>query len=341
MLTQKPAKVLWDAHLDYDILPLDILEGAAVEGSCLKINQETYQCLVVPRAPLLPEKALAALNGLSAKGLPVIYIDGAPAGIKSPEIVPLEKLAEAIAGRGIGDIKVEGDFPLLRICHWIRGKNHYFMLFNEDVEKTAKTIVRFPCSGNCLKVNLLDGLYSAHQGPSVPLELSPYQSVVVVFGDELPEANYREAEYTSAETLDLPWDIELYDMGKGDLDGKFKPYLQKSKLQNITGPGAFPEFSGIIRYKAEFSLENAGGSLALDFGAVGETVKLKLNGQDCGLAICPPYRFDVSGKLKAGNNSIEAEVANTLAQAIKDPFSFFIQIPPSGLTGPVRLLRGK
>jgi hypothetical protein len=341
MFTQKPAKALWDAHIDYDILPLDTLyEDAVVEGSGLRVNQEIYQCLVVPRAPLLPEKAIAALNRLAAAGLPVIYADGAPAGIVSPELVPLERLAAVIAGRGIGDIKVEGDFPLLRVCHWVREGNHYFMLFNEDLEKPAKTTVHFPCSGNCLKINLLDGLYSAHEGSSMAIDLAPYQSLVAVFGENLPEPNYTEAEYHSAETLDLRWDIELYDTGKGTLDGKFKPYLQKAELRNITGPDEVPDFSGIIRYKTEFNLRRAEGPLALDFGAVGHTLKLKLNGKDCGMAICPPYRFDVTGKLQAGNNSIELEAANTLTQAVKDYFSFFVQIPPSGLTGPVRLFRG-
>jgi hypothetical protein len=340
MLTQKPAKALWDAHIDYDILPLDILyEGAVVRDSNLRVNQEYYRCLVVPRATLLPEKAVAMLNGFAAKGLPVLYVEAAPMGIQSPEVVPLGNLAADLRERGIGDITVEGDFSLLRICHWSRNENHFFMLFNEDVEKAAKTVIRFPCSGKCLKINLLDGFYSAHEGSAMAVDLSPYQSLIAVFGEDLPKPNYTEAKYSSTETLDLKWDIDLYETGTGVLDGKFKPYRKSTELHNITGLDGVPDFSGIIRYRAEFNLQKTGGNMALDFNASGQTVKMKLNGKDCGMRICQPYQFDVTGIVKPGINTLELETANTLVYSVKDPLSFYIQIPPSGLQNPVLLLR--
>ncbi|MDR2135093.1 MAG: hypothetical protein LBO76_00595 [Treponema sp.] len=341
MFTQAPAKILWEAHLDYDILPLDaLLEGAAVEDSRLRVHQEYYRCLVVPRSALLPPGALAALNGLAAAGLPVLYAGGAPAGIRSPEVVPLEHLAAAIRKQGIGDITVKGDFPLLRVSHWARGLNHFFMLFNEDIVKPAATTVRTPCSGKYLKLDLLNGRYSAHEGPSVAISLAPYQSLVVVYGPELPEPNCAEAGYRSAETLDLSWDIDLYETGTGALNGAFTPYRKNSALHNITGAEGKPDFSGRIRYRAEFSLQKAEGILALDFNAPGQTVKMKLNGKDCGMRICPPYQYDVTGIAKPGANTLELEIANTLVQSVKDQFSFYVQIPPSGLQDPVRLLRG-
>jgi hypothetical protein len=341
MLTQKPAKVLWDAHIDYDILPLDSLyEGATVEDSRLRINQEYYLCLVVPWSAMLPEKALTALNGLAAAGLPVLYTGGAPARIRSPEIVPLEQLAATVRKRGAGDITVEGDFPLLRISHWTRNGSHFFMFFNEDIMKPAKTTVHVPCSGKYLKINLLDGCYSAHEGSSVAIDLAPYQSFIASYGEELPEPNCTEYEYRPAETLDPAWDIELYETGTGVLNGTFKPYRKNSKLHNITGAEGKPDFSGLIRYRAEFNLPTAPvGPAALDFNAPGQTVKMKLNGKDFGMKICPPYRYDVTGVIKAGANTLELEIANTLVQTVKDHFSFYIQIPPSGLQEPVQLIR--
>jgi hypothetical protein len=280
--------------------------------------------------------ALAALNKLAAAGLPVYYMDAAPRGINKPEVVALEKIAETLTKQGMTDVTVDGDFPLLRISHWIRGANHYFMLFNEDVTKSAKTLVHFPCSGSFLKVNLLEGLYSKYQGTDLAIDLCPYQSTIIVYGEDLPKPNYQETEIKSAETLELKWDIELCDTGRQET--AFKAYKQNAELHNITGVDAVPEFSGLIRYKGEFNLKNADKVIGLDFGTVGQTIKLKLNGTDCGLRICPPYRYDVSGMTKAGNNTLELEVANTLAQEVKDNFSFYIQLPPSGLMGPVQVL---
>jgi hypothetical protein len=343
MLTQKPAKLLYDAHLDYDILPLDTLrEDAKIENAKLLVNEETYHCLIGPRSPLLPEDGIAALNKLAAAGLPVYYMDAAPQGIKNPLVLPLEKLTETLIKQGIADVSVEGDFPLLRISHWVRDKHHYFMLFNENVTKSAKTLVHFPCSGSGLVLNLLDEISTAHEGKDLAIDLSPYESMIVVYGEDLPKPNSEKLHFSSAETLDLKWDIELCNTVSQR--GIFKPYRQNAELHNITGPDAVPNFSGIIRYKGEFNLadmsDSIAANMALDFGTVGESLKMKLNGKDCGLRICPPYRYEVTGIAKAGTNTLEIEVANTLVQELKDWESCYIQIPPSGLMGPVRLLLG-
>jgi hypothetical protein len=126
-------------------------------------------------------------------------------------------------------------------------------------------------------------------------------------------------------------------MGKGEVNGKFKPYRKGVELHNITGSDENADFSGIMRYRAEFTLDKAENAIALDLGIVGHTAKLKLNGKDCGMAICPPYIFDISGAAKEGVNTAEIEAANTLTQAVKDHFSFYIPLPPSGVFGPVRL----
>ena len=57
----------------------------------------------------------------------------------------------------------------------------------------------------------------------------------------------------------------------------------------------------------------------------------------CGMRICPPYRFDITDAACSGENRLEVVVANTLANRLKDHHSAFVQIPPSGLLGPVTL----
>lgn len=96
-------------------------------------------------------------------------------------------------------------------------------------------------------------------------------------------------------------------------------------------------FAGWIRYRANFTLspEEAANIRALSLGEVGMTARVCLNGADLGERICAPYLFNVKGALAAGNNTLEIAVANTLAGAVRDPFSMFLQIPRSGLLGPV------
>jgi hypothetical protein len=283
---------------------------------------------------------VSALNILASSGLKVVYVNQAPAGIENPEIVPLETLAVELVGLGLAGVKLDG-FPLLRIGYWKRGGTHIFMLFNEDIVNPVDTVVHFPCDGPYLKLNLLEGFHSAGKGGAVPVKLTPYQSVIVAYGDDLPAPNYVEPVFTSSRTLNLKWDIALRATGGDPVETSFTPYLKGAALHNITGPGEKPDFSGLILYTSDFTVSGTVPNAALDFGEAGETISLKLNGKDCGLRICKPYVFDVSGLLKEGPNRIEAEVSNTLVQHVKDFFSFFVRIPPSGLLGPVVLLEGK
>ena len=110
-------------------------------------------------------------------------------------------------------------------------------------------------------------------------------------------------------------------------------------LRSITAPECRPEFSGVIRYRAKFMLEDTKGLAALDLGTVGETARLILNGHDLGRRVCPPYIFRVEDALKIGENTLEIFIANSLAYTIEDRFSSFMQLSPSGLLGPVRWLR--
>ena len=77
----------------------------------------------------------------------------------------------------------------------------------------------------------------------------------------------------------------------------------------------------------------------LDLGQVGQNARLTVNGVDCGIRICAPYCFDLSGILKDGENTLEIVVSNTLAQKHRDNFSHFLALEPAGLLGELRLLK--
>ena len=99
-----------------------------------------------------------------------------------------------------------------------------------------------------------------------------------------------------------------------------------------------PHFSGDIRYEWEMEVEEAGEYL-LDLGEVGEAVQVRINGEDAGRRIMPPYVLDVSGYLKPGINRVEATVSNHSGFRRRDEFSRYLLFEPSGLLGPVKLKR--
>lgn len=73
----------------------------------------------------------------------------------------------------------------------------------------------------------------------------------------------------------------------------------------------------------------------LDLGEVFETAEVKVNGISAGLRLCRPYRFDLTGLLKKGENQITIEVTNCLGTALRDPISHYLMIEPFGIEGPV------
>ena len=92
-----------------------------------------------------------------------------------------------------------------------------------------------------------------------------------------------------------------------------------------------------IKYEAEFEAES--GKAMLDLGAVGEVAELYMNDKLVGEKLFPPYSFDVSDYIKDGSNKITAIVSNHNGYSIRDRYSKFLLFEPSGLLGPVKLMK--
>jgi hypothetical protein len=77
-------------------------------------------------------------------------------------------------------------------------------------------------------------------------------------------------------------------------------------------------YSGIATYKTTFDAPPAGPVplLYLSLGSVYKIARVKLNGETLGIVWTPPYRLDVTGKLRPTGNVLEIEVANTWANRL-------------------------
>ena len=123
-------------------------------------------------------------------------------------------------------------------------------------------------------------------------------------------------------------------------------------------------FSGTAIYSKSVNIPagvlGEGRRLFLDLGSVGSLARVVLNGEDLGSLWGYPYRIDISGAAKAGDNQLQVHVTNAwhnrLAGAAVSPASFTgagieqvwgsslpaynagTELLPSGLMGPVKLL---
>ena len=116
-------------------------------------------------------------------------------------------------------------------------------------------------------------------------------------------------------------------------------------------------YSGKAIYKTTFDLNTPLKEVKIiDLGVVKDVgiAKVKLNGKDFGILWCPPYRVSVAGLLKEKGNILEIEVVNTWRNRLigdreKPDSQRFTKtnitinpdwkLEPSGLLGPVRLLK--
>jgi len=99
-------------------------------------------------------------------------------------------------------------------------------------------------------------------------------------------------------------------------------------------------FSGGVRYRREFRLDDPAESVVLDLGRVRGTAEVAVNGQGVGVRVWSPYRFDLTDAVRPGVNHLEVTVFNTLAPYLDDcspTMGVFSGQRLSGLLGPVRL----
>lgn len=100
-------------------------------------------------------------------------------------------------------------------------------------------------------------------------------------------------------------------------------------------------YSGGISFVHHVQLkdEQKSNQILLDLGDVRTSAEVKVNGKSVGVRLAPPYVFDLSEAIHAGDNEIEVEVLNTLANFMSaGPTKYVYKGQTvSGLLGPVTL----
>ena len=174
----------------------------------------------------------------------------------------------------------------------------------------------------------------------IPMEFDAFQSFFVVFGgkDEKPasktEKNFPELK--TVQELSGAWEVAFDPKWGGPEKIAF------DTLQDWTTrpePG-IKYYSGIATYRKTFNLAQVPeGKTYLDLGVVHDMARVRLNGKDLGVVWCAPWRVEVTGAIKAGDNQLEIEVVNRWANRLigdKQPADAnvrTVECPPGFLGG--------
>ena len=192
---------------------------------------------------------------------------------------------------------------------------------------------------------------------SVPLHLDPWGSVFVVFRNPTKKtSNIIPAKVESRLTsIGSPWTVN-FQPGRGAPASL--TFDKLTSWSDSTDEGV-RYFSGYATYSQTMQAPpnwfSNGASLWLDLGEVKNIAVVTVNGKDLGTVWHAPYRVDLTGSLKPGQNQISIKVINSWVNRLigdlqpdaKTKYTFTSwkvykkdsPLLPSGLIGPVSVIQ--
>ncbi|QRP48467.1 glycosyl hydrolase [Amycolatopsis sp. FDAARGOS 1241] len=237
----------------------------------------------------------------------------------------------------------------------------YFIVNRRNVRTTVPLTLRSagsavetwdPVTGQTAPITF-DATSGATQ---LTVDLGPVDSVFVLVSDgkpgakTVPPSTERQiGAVTGAWRVDFP-------AGPGAPAGANFPFLRSFSQE--TDPG-IRYFSGTATYSTTFDVPadwtKGGGRLLVDLGEVHDIAEVAVNGADAGIAWRAPYRFDITGALRAGTNTLQVKVTNswfnrlvgdqqagaTQIAYVQPPLKNIAagtELKPAGLLGPVRIV---
>ena len=191
----------------------------------------------------------------------------------------------------------------------------------------------------------------------VPLHLEPDDAVFVVFrkASAAPARAVPEQIETDLATIAGPWDLAF----QADRGAPTEISVSTLSSWSDNSDVGVKYFSGTGTYtkaiQAPVDWFKTGARLWIDLGDVKNLAEVAVNGQPLGILWKTPFRVDITSALKAGANTLEIKVTNLWVNrligdqqpsATKKYTYTAVQfyranspLLPSGLLGPVRILR--
>ncbi len=343
MPVQKPLRKLYEAQILADTIPLDVFEEKdryhTDTENGLKVNEQDYKVLIVPKAQYISKKTADTLRSLT---IPVIFVEDFPEILEtgekmSSEMTTLNYLAEEVKRYVSPSLVLEPASRDIRILEYTKDEKMFFLV-NEGKDAYHGTI-RLDPDKNYYEYDALANKIYRFEGNEVTL--LPLHSLILLEGE--PE------EELLSERISLKGDhIELQNFIRSSGSAINYPHLDN--LKEVTLPDDVTKddknFSGFIRYEKSVDTGSRKKGV-LEITDAYEGVEVFVNGESLGLQIVPPFRYDLSDHLKEGKNQLTIEVATTLERYMKARNRFDIRAivmgqggkakDPEGITGKVYL----
>ncbi len=381
------------AGYDYDVINEEaLLERVSVrDGRLVLPDGMSYRLLVLPNEREISLPVLRKLRELIEAGATVLgpkpqaasTLGGQPAGDEEVRRLAAELWDKPVAtgqGRVIADrtarevLQADGVPPDVEFktdtagaefdsMHRRDGDADIYFVANRRKEP-VNVAVSFRVSGKAPELwnpvtaaQQFAAAYRANGGvTTVPLELPAFGSMLVVFREPASRhpvtAATNAAAFAPVSDLSGSWTVSFDPKWGGPESATFDTL---ASWTDRSEPG-IRNYSGKATYQKSFTVTDAqtAGALWLDLGLARELAVVRVNGHTLGTLWAPPFRVDVSGAVRAGENQLEIDVVNFWPNRIIGDASLppekrltrtnVLQLKantplmPSGLLGPVRLL---
>lgn len=339
------AEQLWQQGYAFDYVSDRQLADAKVTGHHIKVPGGNYRVVLVPPCDFMPLPTLEKLVALARSGATVIFAGGLPQDVpglgnldkRRAQFAALRQTASAgevgsgriLMGNSEASLRQAGvareslvdHAGLFYLRRMIQGGRTYFIA-NRSEEPVNGWIPLATAAPTAVLMDAMTGrigtgaVRRSGNASEVYLQLQPGESVIVRMqaaeGSAPAEWTYQNAAPTGS-TIAGNWQVEFLSGGP-----ILPPPFTTTTMGSWTRSGSAAEnFSGTARYSVTFDSPLAPGQPGwLDLGKVSQSARVKLNGQNLGTLIVPPYRVRATN-LKSTGNRLEVEVTSTSANAIR------------------------
>lgn len=210
MLSQRPMRRLMQRQIDLDVVPCDAFrDGSHARDGCIRFGQERYGALVIPGAEALPGYFLERLGEIARADVPIYFVGKKPSwttageAVTEPpgEKVSLEELADRILEAWLADVEVAPVCPNLRVYHYHKEEEHFFLLFNEEKRNSLDFCIKLPVNGPVFRFDVMNNRLfrqDSYQG-CISLSLESGESVLLMTVCGSPSAYPKEPQPAEAD----------------------------------------------------------------------------------------------------------------------------------------------
>ena len=275
------------------------------------------------------------------------------AGYSIAEVLGLLKI-----GPDFSYTRPHDDTELLFVHHELNDIDIYWINNRNNRTETAKAVFRVdkrvPEIWHPETGEIEDASYSISDGRTeIPLRLDPEDAIFVVFRKRAVKTSVTVARPVENHLalIDGPWDLN-FQPGRGAPSGivadKLTSWSQNSDpgIKYFSGTGTYTK---VIQAPAGWFKEDQ--QLWLDLGDVKNLAEVIVNGKSQGIVWKMPFRVNLTGQIKQGENRLEVKITNLWVNRLigdqqpgvtkkitytSEPYySAGSTLMPAGLMGPV------